>query len=641
MNLESNLFFVYNTTLTSKSDLKLHSLPSELIFCGIFPLNDGDRGEPRRDAFLIAVDEINSQVGENRLLPENVTIKPVFFNDNNTWDGGGHAANECVNSNASVVIGASASHSSINAAIQLTPHEIVQISYASTAPWLSDRTLFPYFMRTVESDFDESNIMNELISAFQWKNGGIIYSNSSLNTNPYMGIAEQFLNTTQIEINTVQKFYPGEINYTSQIQEINDSKPEVVFVVGHDPDTDEIYKEAYKQNLTNRNEIAWVSLSKIHPGPIFTSNDSILKEAKQNIIQISPPIFQGPHSGKFQNLWKSTIKCGLNLNDGPVEPCAFNRSVAQIERYSPVVYDTVHITARGFSSAAMSNPLFTGNDASFLLEHLYQVIHEGAGSSYQFDENGEVEGPYHVLNLNGDIYNLVAVWEGKLSFKSENIILPGNVGWTVSENRLICKINCPYSVNNDFITILILLLLTMFLGGLLYLRKYRQKYSFKKWIETSRITHLREFHKKIIIGLENAQIALLTKNLDLPEIEAINDNTGSTSTVVGQIFPPNYRNDLQSSIRGRTVLILIEFAYQELENSHPSYIAKSLNLPRTSVFNEIKQLLKLEYIQSTISPKTLEDSRFKYYSLSRKGIVFLYLLKETLNITIMQMQKDK
>jgi hypothetical protein len=51
------------------------SLPSELIFCGVFPIvQRPDAGPDRRDGFFIAVDEINSQIGADRILPTGVNM---------------------------------------------------------------------------------------------------------------------------------------------------------------------------------------------------------------------------------------------------------------------------------------------------------------------------------------------------------------------------------------------------------------------------------------------------------------------------------------------------------------------------------------------------------------------------------------
>ena len=67
-------------------------------------------------------------------------------------------------------------------------------------------------------------------------------------------------------------------------------------------------------------------------------------------------------------------------------------------------------------------------------------------------------------------------------------------------------------------------------------------------------------------------------------------------TVVGNLFPPKIRNELKSDLKGRTVLILVEIAYQFPTRSNMSYISKSLAIPFQTVSYEIKRLIELKYI---------------------------------------------
>ena len=50
-------------------------LPAEIKIGGVFPIvKRPDAGRDRRDAFLMAVSEINNQSGADRILPEGVKL---------------------------------------------------------------------------------------------------------------------------------------------------------------------------------------------------------------------------------------------------------------------------------------------------------------------------------------------------------------------------------------------------------------------------------------------------------------------------------------------------------------------------------------------------------------------------------------
>ncbi|MHA1983518.1 MAG: hypothetical protein ACW967_04110 [Candidatus Hodarchaeales archaeon] len=173
----------------------------------------------------------------------------------------------------------------------------------------------------------------------------------------------------------------------------------------------------------------------------------------------------------------------------------------------------------------------------------------------------------------------------------------------------------------------------------------RKKYRLRGQLQTSLISlleskkskFLHEIYHKVVLGFENVKSQLLS---DFPDIQGINKELTSQSPpmVITDIFPQNMQNEITSEIRGRTVLVLVELAYQPSNHAYLGYIAKVLNIPRQSASFELKRLTKLGYIQNRQEYSTLQDVRFKYYELTQKGILFLYLLKETLAYSLIQAQ---
>ena len=55
---------------------------------------------------------------------------------------------------------------------------VPQVSYLATSPRLSDAAEFPYFFRTVPSDYHQANAIIELLNRFGWNYVSIVYSDS-------------------------------------------------------------------------------------------------------------------------------------------------------------------------------------------------------------------------------------------------------------------------------------------------------------------------------------------------------------------------------------------------------------------------------------------------------------------------------
>ena len=211
-------------------------LPSEIKIGGVFPIvKRPDAGRDRRDAFLMAISEINNQTGANRILPEGVKLVPIVKDDDNSAAGGTAAAQALIAEGVHIVIGSSGSSVSAAMAAELGPQKIPQISYAASSPSLSDRTLYPYFMRVAASDADQGKAIGDLVSVFGWKKGATIHTSDSYGVGLISVFAEIFKKNGGVII-TDQQFDPGATDVAAQAQSLVDSNPE--FILGHFIDVD-------------------------------------------------------------------------------------------------------------------------------------------------------------------------------------------------------------------------------------------------------------------------------------------------------------------------------------------------------------------------------------------------------------------
>ena len=94
------------------------------------------------------------------------------------------------------------------------------------------------------------------------------------------------------------------------------------------------------------------------------------------------------------------------------------------------------------------------------------------------------------------------------------------------------------------------------------------------------------------------------------------------------------RKDLIAGLKGRMVLTLIEIAHNYPYEINHAILCKKLNIPPSTLSNQIKKLIELDYLESSLSIITLRDARYRNYSITMKGISFLRLLRETLDLSI-------
>lgn len=193
------------------------------------------------------------------------------------------------------------------------------------------------------------------------------------------------------------------------------------------------------------------------------------------------------------------------------------------------------------------------------------------------------------------------------------------------------KITNNVGSNNDLLTyIAILASLTIVGIGVLRFRPYlfKQK-TFLDVIQSEQLDWLKSLSHKVVIGLDNIKTGFVDEIKDLPEL-----TPQSLSTTIVDIFPPSMKHDLLYHVKGRTVLTLIEIAFQNPADTAPSKISKSLNIPLSTLSKEIKKLVELSYVETSITNQMIQDARFKSFTITEKGYSFLINLDKALKIAI-------
>ncbi|MFX1507940.1 MAG: hypothetical protein ACFFDC_17775 [Promethearchaeota archaeon] len=173
-------------------------------------------------------------------------------------------------------------------------------------------------------------------------------------------------------------------------------------------------------------------------------------------------------------------------------------------------------------------------------------------------------------------------------------------------------------------------------AGLTYFRigpRFKKQHTFVELIRSSEAEYLKEIRHKVVIGLDNIKGTYPLELRDVPQLEP----TSQTSMV--EYFPSTFHEDLRSELKGRTVLTLIEIAYQDPSETNPTKLAQSLKIPTPSLTREIKKLVDLQYVEAFVSTQVLQDARYRNFSITSKGVSFLSTLNEALQIAIARLKE--
>jgi branched-chain amino acid transport system substrate-binding protein len=379
---------------------KTHALPDLIKVGGVFPIvKRPEAGRDRRDGFLIAIEEINSQTGAGRILPAGVNLTALVKDDDNSASGGKFAAETLISEGVHVVIGSSGSSVSAAIAAELTPHKIPQLSYASSSPTLSDRDTYPYFMRNVASDADQGVALADLVDAMGWTKGATINTDDSYGT----GLITVF--TTVFEdregtVTTAQQFTTGAADVASQVQAIKDSDPEFVIANMIDKDGKVLFKKAKELGLTEggANAIPWIITDGTSSTATF-EGDADIKAAMQGFIGTTPAPLQGAGYLTFNDTWFDPTWAYLP------GPAVSQSTGVAFNSYAPFSYDAVYVMAKALAAAGSV-------DGDAVLAELMKTDYDGASGNIKFNALGELNGRFGYVTLEDDVYKTFGIWEG-------------------------------------------------------------------------------------------------------------------------------------------------------------------------------------------------------------------------------------
>ncbi|XP_054578150.1 metabotropic glutamate receptor 4 isoform X2 [Eptesicus fuscus] len=325
------------------------------------------------------------------------------------------------------VIGASGSSVSIMVANILRLFKIPQISYASTAPDLSDNSRYDFFSRVVPSDTYQAQAMVDIVRALKWNYVSTLASEGSYGES---GV-EAFIQKSRED---------GGVCIAQSVKIPREPKP---------GEFDKIIRRLLE--TSNARGII-----------IFANEDDIRRvlEAARKANQTGHFFWMGSDS------WGSKIAPVLHLEEvaeGAVTVLPKRMSVRDRERIGQdsayeqegkvqFVIDAVY--AMGHALHAMHRDLCPGRvglcprmdpvDGTQLLKYIRSVNFSGiAGNPVTFNENGDAPGRYDIYQYqlrNGSAgYKVIGSWTDHLHLRIERMLWPGS-GQQLP--RSICSLPC-------------------------------------------------------------------------------------------------------------------------------------------------------------------------------------------------------
>ncbi|KAM9524257.1 metabotropic glutamate receptor 6-like isoform 1-T1 [Salvelinus alpinus] len=463
-------------------------IKGDITLGGLFPVHSrGPAGVPcgeikrekgihRMEAMLYALDQINS---DPDLLP-NITLGAMVLD---TCSRDTYALEQsltfvqaliqkdnsdvrCSNNEPPIirkpervvgVIGASGSSVSIMVANVLRLFAIPQISYASTAPELSDKSRYEFFSRVVPPDSYQAQAMVDIVKAMGWNYVSTLASEGNYGesgVDAFLQISREaggLCIGQSIKIPREPK--PGGFDkIIKRLMETSNARGVIIFA--NEDDIRRVLEAAKRANLTGHflfvGSDSWGAKS----SPILDQED--VAEGAVTILPKRASIdgFDNYFTSRslknnrrniwFAEYWEDDFKCkltrpGIKYDLGR-RKCTGEERIAQESQYEQegkvqFVIDAVYAMAHALHS--MHLDLCPGSmgicekmdpvEGSQLLHYIRSVNFNGsAGTGVMFNENGDAPGRYDIFqfqlsNTTNPGYRCIGQWTNNLRLNAEEM----------------------------------------------------------------------------------------------------------------------------------------------------------------------------------------------------------------------------
>ncbi|CAJ1065291.1 extracellular calcium-sensing receptor [Xyrichtys novacula] len=378
-----------------------------------------------------------------------------------------------VDSPVPAVIGLASSSPTRAVAQTLGPFNIPLVSYFATCTCLTDKQMYPSFLRTVPNDLFQVRGLVQLVTFFGWLWVGTVGTMNDYSQYGIQAFSNQFKERGGcLAFHLAIPKSPTESEIREMVDRLQSSTAQVVVVFATEGQLVDLFVELTKRNVTGIQWVAseaWVTATlltspQFHPlleGTLGFSFPGVrIPGLKEFLLNVRPS--PEPGMGFVNMFWERLFDCRLDFeNDTPVcsgsEDLRYTDSsytdVSQV-RISYNVYKAVYAIAHALHTLmnckgkCEKDKPFTSKQ---LLYHLKTVnFTDQFGEKVHFDSNGEPVPLYDIINWqkdgNGEIrFVKVGSYDGSAPPGHQLQLEQSTIVWTKGQSQVPvsqCSVPC-------------------------------------------------------------------------------------------------------------------------------------------------------------------------------------------------------
>ena len=384
---------------------------------------------------------------------------------------------------------------SITVARLLRLFHVPQISFASTANVLSDKTVFNYFLRTIPPDSLQARAMADIVDYFNWTyviamHSGDVYGiegiGAFIDELSKLNSTKRCIATSSIEVPTDAET----ADFDTAVEKLNQewiSNSSVVVLFGQLSTATGIFKAVQKRRMTDP-DFASRNLTWIGGDAYGDRVPEELFETAQGLLGVIPKTFLSEEFDRhfeslnplnnvdnpwFGEYWEKVFNCSLYPPATGKKQCDIENEVISSEsgyRQSAKVTLTIDaVYAFAYAIHKLQQDFCQGGSGlcpdivdtrsggvaiqgEHLLKYLYNVSFSGNSSDViNFDKNGDQRGGYVVKNLkkkpDGNfVFEIIGDWEEILINRDSPLQIFDDIQWSHGRNDSIpvsvCSLPC-------------------------------------------------------------------------------------------------------------------------------------------------------------------------------------------------------
>ncbi|XP_063954342.1 metabotropic glutamate receptor 3-like [Lytechinus pictus] len=380
------------------------------------------------------------------------------------------------------IVGAERSESSMQAATLLGLQATPQISYLSTSDSLSDKQVYPYFLRTVPPDRYQVSVIVDILTNFNWTYVSFLYSDDEYGQNAY---SEFLVQTAEAGICIA---YHQSLDETADPVEYDRilakmmaypyNKARAVVLFTHPQSAVKILNSSV--NGSAPGHFTWIASDGVGNIGADAFDIAGLKSATLGMMatvpysrslpafddtfsQINPETSDDPWVDEF---FRRYVDCPLDDNEATQFQCQGRWLNSRLPSFETLVMDAVF--AYAYALDAMMNEecmeetdvtacvIRLGTDGKHFAPYLFATAFESlANGNFSFNQYGDGEGRYAIENyrLGADGVVLeaerVGFWkdgptrDARLELHEWDVWFYTDVGWnTTTPPKSICSEEC-------------------------------------------------------------------------------------------------------------------------------------------------------------------------------------------------------